>query len=86
MGSKSFIVYSLAAVMVVACVDTIPDPPAVNPHRVSITSTIREACGAGEWRSSEDCVFTPIQSPQPWAVFTTIEPQLPNDLIIFLAG
>ena len=40
---NSFLFWALAIILAIASVDTIPDPPAVNPHTVNIVSRICEA-------------------------------------------
>jgi hypothetical protein len=40
---ESFLFWILAIVLAIASVDTVPDPPAVNPHTVNIVSRICEA-------------------------------------------
>jgi hypothetical protein len=40
---NSYLFWMLAIVLALASVDTIPDPPAVNPHTVNLVSRICEA-------------------------------------------
>lgn len=40
---NSYLLWMLAIALAIASVDTIPDPPAVNPHTVNIVSRIYEA-------------------------------------------
>jgi hypothetical protein len=42
---KASLICFLGLVMGIASLDTVPDPPAVNPHRTSISSRVREARG-----------------------------------------
>ncbi|HEY7353365.1 MAG TPA: hypothetical protein VH596_11415 [Terriglobales bacterium] len=42
---KASLICFLGLVMGIASLDTVPDPPAVNPHRPSICSRVREAHG-----------------------------------------
>ena len=42
---KASLICFLGLVMGIASLDTVPDPPAVNPHRPSASSRVREARG-----------------------------------------
>jgi hypothetical protein len=61
-SSEDFILAALvAALMVIALVDTIPDPPAVNPHTVSVASRICEARGGVCEQLFNAAVLAPTQ-------------------------
>jgi hypothetical protein len=72
------------AVLVIASVDTIPDPPAVNPHTVSIISILCEAGGA-IYKQNLDCDWSCLSShlQARWIALTlAFEPSLPSDWIV----
>jgi len=84
MKSKSLIIWALGALMAVAAVDNVPDPPAVNPHTVSVASRMCEARGGVcdrrldfDWR----CTSPHLQIR--WIALTPAdEPNLPGDRIV----
>jgi hypothetical protein len=82
MKSKSCIIWVLGLLMVIVSVDTIPDPPAVNPHTVSVASRLGEARGVVcERRLNSDWSCTSHLQVR-WIAFTSIyEPNLPIDWI-----
>jgi hypothetical protein len=87
MKSKSCIIWVLGAVMMAASIDTIPDPPAVNPHTVSVASRLREARGSVcERRLDSDCSCACSHVQIRWIAFkSAYEPTLPNDLVALTA-
>jgi len=82
MKSKSCIIWVLGALMAIASVDTAPDPPAVNPHTVSVASRLCVARGGvcerhltSDWSCSSHLQIR-------WIAFTSAyEPNLPSDRI-----
>jgi hypothetical protein len=86
MRSKVRIIWVLGALLAIASVDTVPDPPAVNPRTVNAASRLCEARGGVcERRTNSDwpcCSQLQIR----WIAFTSAyEPNLPGDQIA-LAG
>jgi hypothetical protein len=82
MKSNLCMVWVLGAVMAIAAVDTMLDPPAVNPHTVNVASCLREArSSVCKWRlNSERSYASHLQIR--WITFTLdYEPNLPNDWI-----
>jgi len=84
MKSQSCIIWVLGALMFIAAVDAIPDPPAVNSHAVSVASRISEARGGVcEWRLKSDWSCTSSHLQIRWIVFRSAdEPNLPSDWIV----
>jgi len=84
MKSKSSLIWVLSALMAIAAVDNIPDPPAVNPHSVSVASRLCDARGGiCERRLNPDwsCSSSPV--PLPSIAFTAAsEPNLPSDRVV----
>jgi len=85
MKSKLFTV-GLVSLLIVASVDTVPDPPAVNSHTVSVVSLVHKAGGAVcERRLNRGGSCTPSHShlQTSWIACTSgHEPSLPSDRII----
>jgi hypothetical protein len=86
MRSKSGIIWVLGALLAIASVDTIPDPPAVNPHTVNVASRLGEARGGvGERRLNSDWSCSSHLQIR-WTAFTSAcDPNLRGDRIA-LAG
>lgn len=82
MKSKACVIWFLGLLIGIASVDTIPDPPAVNPHTVSVASHLREARGGVcERHLNSDWSYTSHLQVR-WMAFTSVyEPNLPNDWI-----
>jgi hypothetical protein len=82
MKSKSYIVWVVGALLVIASVDTIPDPPAVNPHAVSVATRLcKTRGGACEYRLRCDWSYSSHLQVR-WTAFTSVyEPNLPSDRI-----
>jgi hypothetical protein len=80
MKSRSCIIWVLGALMVITSADAVPDPPAVNPHTVSVASRLREARGgACERRLISDWSCTSSHLQIRWITFTSAyEPNLPS--------
>lgn len=81
MKSKPYLTWVLGALMAIASVDTVPDPPAVNPHTGSIASHLyKERGGVCERRrlTSDWSYSSHLQIC--WIAFTSCdEPNLPSD-------
>src|SRR5450631_3910134 len=84
MKSKSLIIWALGALMAIAAVDNVPDPPAVNPHTVSVASRLCKARGGVCDRRLDFawCCTSPHLQIR-WIAFTpAYEPNLPSDRIV----
>jgi hypothetical protein len=82
MKSKVCVIWFLGLLIGIASVDTIPDPPAVNPHTVSVASRLREARGGVcERRLNSDCFYTSHLQVRGMAFTSVYEPNLPIDWI-----
>jgi hypothetical protein len=83
MKSTSCIIWVLGALMVIASIDTVPDPPAVNRPTVSVATRLCEARGAVcERRMNCDWSGTSSHLHIRWMAFTSAyEPNLPSDWI-----
>jgi hypothetical protein len=83
MKSKSCTIWVLGALMVLASLDAVLDPPAVNPRTVNFASRLYEAPGGlCERRLNCDWSCTSSHFQIHWIVFTsTDEPNLPSDWI-----
>jgi hypothetical protein len=86
MKSRPCVVWLLGLLLAIASVDTLPDPPAVNPRTGTIASFICEARGeVYERRLRSDSSLSSLLQVR-WIVFTSAyEPNLPSDRIV-LAG
>jgi len=75
-------IWVLGALMVIASVDTVPDPPAVNPQAVNVISHL-PVCPAGSCQRltcDSSCISSLLQIR--WIAFTsTYEPNRPCDRI-----
>ena len=82
MKSKACVIWFLGLLIGIASVDTLPDPPAVNPHTVSVAFRLREARGGVcERRLNSDWSCTSHLQVR-WIAFTLVyEPNLPIDWI-----
>jgi hypothetical protein len=84
MKSKSLIICALGALMAITAVDNVPDPPAVNPHTVSVASRLCEARGGVcDQRLDFDLCCTSTHLQIRWIAFApAYEPNLPGDRIV----
>ncbi len=84
MKAVSCLAWILVAFLVMACVDTVPDPPAVNPHTVQVTSLIRANQGDScEKRVESDLPGTSSPFQLCWTGISTVdEPDHPGDSIV----
>ncbi len=79
-------VWVLGLLLAIAALDTVPDPPAMNPRAVSVTSLLGEV--RSDVREPKFNSDSPISSllQVRWTAFTaSYDPNLPEDRII-LAG
>jgi hypothetical protein len=84
MKPKSYLIWVLGALLAIAAVDNIPDPPAVNPHTVSVASRLCNARGGVcEQRLNPDwscnCSHHQLRSI---AFTAAAEPNLPSDRVV----
>jgi len=69
--------------MVIASLDAVPDPPAVNPHTVNVASRPCEARGGlCEPRLNSDRPRTSSHLQLGWIAFTAASEPLPSDWIV----
>jgi hypothetical protein len=82
MKSKSSTIWVLGVLLAIGSVDSVPDPPAVNPHTVSVASHLCEAHGrVCERRLNSDWSSSSLLQVR-WIAFTSAyEPNLPTDRI-----
>jgi hypothetical protein len=84
MSSKACFFWVLGAVLAIASVDTIPDPPAVNPHSANIISRLADTAGGACERALKTgwfCFSSHLQATR--IAFTSAsEPSLPPDRIV----
>ena len=82
MKSKACLIWFLGLLIGIASVDTIPDPPAVNPPTLSVASRLSESRGGVcERRLTTDWSGTSHLQVR-WMAFASVyEPNLPNDWI-----
>jgi hypothetical protein len=86
MKSSSCIIWLLCLLLAVTSVDTVPDPPAVNPRTGSIAHLLWEARGdVHERRLKPDSFLSSLLQIRWIAFMSSYEPNLPNDPIV-LAG
>jgi hypothetical protein len=82
MKASSYIFWILAAAMVIASVDTIPDPPAINPH-----TAVSHMCEVGSKVCDQGydrgwfCFSAHLQASRI-ALLAASEPSLPTDWIV----
>ena len=84
MKTNSYLLWILGAVLALASVDTIPDPPAVNPHTVNVASRLCDfGCGASEQRLNCGwfCFSSHLHATRI-AFISASEPSLPRDWIV----
>jgi hypothetical protein len=80
MKSRSCIIWALGLLLAIASVDTIPDPPAVNPRSVS-AAFLFEARGEVCERLNSGWFISSLVQVR-WIAFTSVyEPKLPTDWI-----
>jgi hypothetical protein len=84
MTAKACIYWVLGVAMVIASVDAIPDPPAVNPHTVTVVSRLCE-WGGGAYEQHLSCDWSSFSSHlrTRWVALTSVsEPSLSRDWIV----
>ncbi len=62
MKTIGYMILALGALMVVASIDTIPDPPAVNPHTVDVKASCERDVAAGLREQDTICDSASISS------------------------
>jgi hypothetical protein len=83
MKSHPYLLWILGAVLAVAAVDTIPDPPAVNPHNVNVVSRLCDSGGgASELLNWSWFCFSAHVHATRIAFTSASEPSLPRDWIV----
>ena len=84
MKTHSYLLWILGVVLALASVDTIPDPPAVNPHTVSVVSQFSDSGASGsEQRLNNGWFCFSSQLHAARIAFTSAsEPSLPRDSIV----
>lgn len=83
MKSRSGIIWVLGLLLAIASVDTVPDPPAVNPRTTSVASLLSEVHGDvhERWLNAGLSIHSLLQVR--WIAFTaSYEPNLPKDRIV----
>lgn len=86
MKSRSCLIWVLGLLLAIASVDTVPDPPAVNPRTGSVASLLWEARGDVRKRRLKSDSFLSSLLQIRWTAFaSSYEPNLPRDPIV-LAG
>jgi len=84
MKTQPYLLWILGAILALASVDTIPDPPAVNPHTVSVVSQL---CDSGASRPEQRfnhgrfCFSSQLHATRI-AFSSASEPSLPRDSIV----
>jgi len=84
MKASTYLFWVLGAIIAIACVDTIPDPPALNPHSVNVIASLCEPSGGAceqPWNSGWFCFSSQLQATRI-AVTLAYEPSLPRDWIV----
>jgi hypothetical protein len=84
MKHHTYLLWILGAVLAVASVDTIPDPPAVNPHSVNVSSRLHDHAGAA-FEQRLNCgwfCFSSHLHATRIAFTSASEPSLPRDWIV----
>jgi hypothetical protein len=84
MKTHPYLLWILGAVLAVASVDTIPDPPAVNPHTLTVVARLCDAGGgACEQRLNDGwfCFSSHLHTTRI-AFILASEPSLPGDRIV----
>jgi len=81
MKSRSCIIWVLGLLLAIASVDTVPDPPAVNPGSVSVASLCEAHSDVCERRLNSGWFISSLVQVR-WIAFTlAYEPKLPTDSI-----
>jgi hypothetical protein len=84
MKTHPYLLWILGAVLAVASVDTIPDPPAVNPHTTNVVSRLSDSVG-GAPEERLNCgwfCFSSHLHATRIAFISASEPSLPRDCIV----
>jgi hypothetical protein len=85
--TNPYLLWILGAVLVLAAVDTIPDPPAVNPHTINVVSRLCDSGTAAcqQRLNSGWFCFSSHRHATRIAFTSASETSLPRDWIV-LAG
>lgn len=84
MKFKRYIVWILGTLVAVASVDAIPDPPAVSPHTITVTSRldeVRDEACVSHLTFDYPCTSFPLPIFQT-SLVSDYEPNLPSDRIV----
>ncbi|MGH9516778.1 MAG: hypothetical protein ACRD3P_13990 [Terriglobales bacterium] len=82
--TNPYLLWILGAVLAVTAVDSIPDPPAVNPHTANVVSRL---CDSGAAVCEQDlnigrfCFSSHLHATRIANTFA-LEPRLPHDWIV----
>jgi hypothetical protein len=83
MKLRSCTIWVLGLLLAITAVDTVPDPPAVNPRAVGVACILGDVCGEAHerWLNSDSSVSLLLQVR--WVAFmSAYEPNLPADRIV----
>jgi len=83
MKKHHYFLWILGAVLAIASVDTLPDPPSVNTHTVNVVSRLCDTGGACEHRLNSGwfCFSSHLHATRI-AFISASEPTLPRDWIV----
>ena len=81
MKSRSCIIWVPGLLLAITLVDTVPDPPAVNPRPVSVASLRCEVRGDVYERLNSDWSVSSLVHVRSIAFTSAYEPNLPTDWI-----
>lgn len=84
MKTQPYLLWILGAILALTSVDTIPDPPAVNPHTINVVSHLYDSGASGSERRLNNgwfCFSSQLHATR--IAFTSAsEPSLPRDSIV----
>jgi hypothetical protein len=79
----SCMIWVLGLLLAIASVDTVPDPPAVNPRAVGVAYILCDFCGDVHERRLNSVSSISLLLQVRWIAFTSAdEPNLPTDRIV----
>ena len=83
MKLSSCTIWVLGLLLAIASVDTVPDPPAVNPRAVGVAHILCDVCGnVQERRLNSDSSISSLLQVRWIAITSAYEPNLPTDRIV----
>jgi hypothetical protein len=86
MKFRSCIIWGLGVLLAIASIDTVPDPPAVNPRPLGVASLLRKVSGDGhEHRLNSGLSISSLLQVRWIAITASYQPNLPKNRIV-LAG